>query len=303
MDNPYHLFEKGKHMITIRNRDTNIARTRRFFNEKQLNKILQNQQPNEDIYIQKYGDLVQVLIFDFDAEGNIEEALIDAERCFNYFNRNGANAVLVKSGNKGYHLYVQIQPFSFSSEKWNITEKCENYWFRFLIQGLLREFDWDLPTLDKTNTSAGLNGNIRVVGSVHPKTNEQCKVIMGKFKEFQDPVPILDEALKWSWERVKTMEEFNLKKKNQRSKQLRFDNGFDPLSVDLRDVFRRLTDVKEYASGYCFANCLWHNDTNPSLLITSKFYSCGSCGAKGNIYTLKEEGLVDWDYTGKLEVK
>ena len=37
-------------------------------------------------------------------------------------------------------------------------------------------------TLDNVNFSAGLNGNIRLINSTHPKTGEKCEIIDGELE-------------------------------------------------------------------------------------------------------------------------
>ena len=53
--------------------------------------------------------------------------------------------------------------------------------------------------------------------------------------------------------------------------------------------------VKRYGN-YVMMQCPFHNDNNPSLVVTKEYYYCKGCGEKGNWWTLKSKGVVDFDY-------
>ena len=76
--------------------------------------------------------------------------------------------------------------------------------------------------------------------------------------------------------------------------------GNDPILVnDLRDVFREITgDIKLYPKGYGYCCCPVHGDEHPSLLVTKEWFSCSACDFKGNIWKLKQMGLVEFDNNG-----
>ena len=74
----------------------------------------------------------------------------------------------------------------------------------------------------------------------------------------------------------------------------------EPIEVnDLREVFKDiLGEVKIYPKGYAYAWCPEHDDHSPSLLITKEWFSCSSCNFKGNIFTLKKLGYVEFGRDG-----
>ena len=77
--------------------------------------------------------------------------------------------------------------------------------------------------------------------------------------------------------------------------------GVDPIANnDLRDLMPSLfgEEAKIYPKGYAFMKCPFHNDSSPSLLLTKSYYSCASCGAKGNVFTLKKLGYVEFGLDG-----
>lgn len=301
----YEIFEKGGHRITIRSREGRFPKTHRFFNEKQLKKILDAQLPDEDIYIEKYpkSRLVQVIILDLDSEDDIELAHADATRLKNYMTRNGHNTVIVESGSKGYHVYIQIPPFLFKNadlREWNDFDY--SLLFNQLIYRMLEGLKKEITTLDEINFKAGLNGNIRVIGSTHPKTGRRCRIIDGEFIPIQEPTSLFDTAIKRAYNDVEIFIENSIKKKKQQ--KVKLVGGVDPIEAyDLREVFERLTgEVKVYPSGYAYCRCPFHSpDKNPSMLVTENFYSCSACEEKGNIWTLRKKGLVSFTDDGELE--
>lgn len=289
----YNWLTPGQHMITIRNRETGYAKQCRYWNEETISKVLAQQKPCEDIYIQKYpkSRLVETIILDFDSE-DLDEAYKDVNRMRNYLKLNGHNCVIVKSGSKGFHLYVQIAPFLFkdtSIRKINNWSSYFNAFVCFLIHDGVNAY----KTLDKVNFSAGLNGNIRLIGSIHPKTSEKCEIIEGEFKDYQEPTIIQDEAQRKACHKLIIKEE----DRKRILKTTKVD-GEDPIkNNDLREIIPQITGnpVKHYPKGYAYTNCFEHSDNHPSLLITKEWYSCSGCGAKGNIWTLKKKGLVEFD--------
>lgn len=297
----YNWLTNGKHIITIRNRETNRARQVRYWNGKIIDKVLSEQKPSEDVYITKYPStcLVSTIILDFDSDEDISLAFKDVKRMRNYLAREGHNCVIVESGSKGYHLYVQIAPFLFKDtdmRKINDWMSFFNAFVCFLIHDGKRT---EYPTLDAVNFSAGLNGNIRLINSTHPKTQNKCRIIDGEFVEYQIPTEVQDSAQRVAYQKVKVIEE---DKKNI-IKKTRVE-GNDPIeSNDLREVFRSIVgDIKLYPRGYAYCRCPEHGDNNPSLLVTKNWFSCSAdCGFKGNVFTLKKMGYVTFDDRGRVK--
>lgn len=290
----YRWLKNGQHMITIRNRETGFAKQNRYWNEDVISKVLAQQGSSEDIYINKYPKncLVETIILDFDSE-NIEEAYQDINRMRNYLTLNGHNCVIVRSGSKGYHLYIQIAPFLFKDTDIRKIDNWNSYFNAFVCFLIHDGSNSFYPSLDKVNFSAGLNGNIRLIGSIHPKTSEKCEIIEGEFIDNQLITDIQDEAQK------KACHKLIIKKEDRKRilKQTKVD-GDDPIANnDLREIIPKITGnlVKIYPKGYAYTNCFEHSDNHPSLLVTKEWYSCSGCGAKGNIWTLKKKGLVEFD--------
>ena len=295
----YEFLTPNEHIITIRNRDTGVAVQKRYWNNNVISKILENQLPNEDIYISKYpkNRLIDTIILDFDSE-DVKEAYKDVKKMSNYLRIHGLNTVIVKSGSKGYHAYIEIAPFLFNDT--NIRKISDwNGYFNAFVCFLIHDGESYYPTLDNVNFSAGLNGNIRLIGSIHPKTGERCEIIEGEFLKEYKVTQIQDSAQRTAYAKMEI-------KKEDRERQLKSTkviDGTDPITNnDLRDVFKELTgDIKIYPKGYGYCKCISHNDRNPSLLVTKEWFSCSSCGFKGNIYTLKKMGLVEFDSNGVVK--
>lgn len=304
----YEFLTEGEHMITIRNRDSGRARRVRYWNMNSIRKVLSNQRSNEDVFINKYpkNHLIQFLILDFDSKDNKDLVVDETTRLRNQLVRQGHNVVIVDSTNKGYHMYIQIAPVLFKDNgNWHMNDWSvffRNFQDYFLRRSKVSEELVEFMTLDPVNSRAGLNGNIRLLNSIHPSTGEKVHIIDGSFKEIQEPTRFQDKCMRVVYHLDEILEERE-KYRVQQMKTAVVD-GNDPIeNNDLRDIFDRLVGgVKHYSKGYAYCCCPFHNDTNPSLLITKDFYSCGSCGAKGNIWTLKKKGLVTFDYDGKVKL-
>ena len=78
--------------------------------------------------------------------------------------------------------------------------------------------------------------------------------------------------------------------------------GIDPCKEnDLREIFPAIfnEDVVEY-SDYVMMCCPFHQEKHPSLRISKEWFKCYACGEKGNIWTLKKKGLVEFGLNGEV---
>lgn len=295
----YSFLTPREHIITVRDRDTGFARQHRYWNDAVIKKVLKEQKPSEDIYVTKYpkSRLIDTIILDFDSE-DIDEAYNDVCKLRNYLKIHNLNTVIVKSGSKGYHAYIEIAPFLFNDT--NIRKvKDWNSYFNAFVCFLIHDGSSYYPTLDQVNFSAGLNGNIRLIGSKHPKTGETCEIIDGEFLKEYRVTELQDSAQRTAYAKLEIKEE---DKRQQLQKTTVFD-GDNPIEVnDLREVFRELTgDIRIYPKGYGYCCCPAHNDSHPSLLVTKEWFSCSSCNFKGNVFTLKKLGYVDFGKDGVVK--
>lgn len=292
------LFQPKEHFLTVRHRDGKPPSRRKLFNGKQLKKAVRHQEPNTDLYVTKYASSMAVytIILDFDSTDK-EEAYRDVLTLHKYLQTKGIKSVIVDSTNKGYHIYIQIKPVGFQ------LFDDPNLMFTIFVEHLIYNQHFRFATLDEANMKASLKGNIRVIGSVHPVTNEKVEIVKGKF------VPFLDDELYDTY--ISKMSSYqdicyqnalrDYKETQQMKKQIKQSNieysmsssaEFDPLKLDLREVFKEvfsLDKVRE-SGGNLWCCCPFHNDSNPSFLVTEDFYVCKSCGAKGNAWTLIKEG-------------
>lgn len=295
----YSWLKKGKHIITVRDRSgARFPHQHKYWNQKVIEKVLKEQKGTDDVYITKYPSdkLVETIILDFDSKEDIELAYKDVSRMRNYLGKNGHNCVIVESGSKGYHLYIQIAPFLFKDTELRNGIDWGSF-FNAFVCFLIHDSSATYQTLDKTNFNAGLNGNIRLVGSIHPVTGKTCRIIEGSFKEEQLPTRIQDEAQKKAFLKCEIDEEEKQKKLNKTT----LVGGNDPIANnDLRDVFESITgEMKLYPKGYGYCSCPVHGiDSHFSLLVTKEWFSCSACDFKGNIWTLKKLGYVKFDENG-----
>ena len=296
----YSWIKEKEHIITIRDRATGWARQKRVWNHKVIEQVLEQQKDSEDVYITKYpkSRLVDTVILDFDDKDDPSKAYRDAKRVRNYLEINGLNSVIVESGSKGNHLYIQIAPFLFKDTKLRNGLNWNSF-FNAFVCFLIHDSSSTYETLDRTNFSAGLNGNIRLIGSKHPSTGKTCRIIEGEFKDSYVITRLQDEANKKAYLKCEIVEEI---KQRQLKKTKVVDDGDPKANNDLRDVFRQLTgDMKLYPKGYGYCSCPVHGaDTHFSLLVTKEWFSCSACDFKGNIYTLKKMGLVEFDENGAV---
>lgn len=298
----YDWLTPRQHIITVRDRETSFAKQFRYWNDAVIKKVLAEQNDTSDVYITKYpsSKLVSTIILDFDST-DIKEAYKEVNRMRNYLEMNGHNCVIVESGSKGYHLYIQIAPFLFKDTELRNGINWRSF-FNAFVCFLIHDGHATYETLDKVNFSAGLNGNIRLIQSKHPKTHKVCKIIEGSFISDQGITKIQDEAQKKAFLKCEIVEE----DKKQKLKRTKVIHGNDPIaSNDLRDVFRELTgDMKLYPKGYGYCSCPVHGtDSHFSLLVTKEWFSCSACDFKGNIWTLRKMKFVDFDDKGRYRIR
>lgn len=301
------IFDRKHHYLTTPQR----RYKRLCYGNEHIRKTIKNQKDTEDLFITKYSDdnVVLCVILDFDDKDNPKKAWKDAKILKRLTGRNGLNTVIVRSGSKGYHTYTQIPPLCFRSD---VPGLDHHLWFDKFVDKVtnhrLKSKHYVYETLDDTNTSAGLKGNIRVIGSIHPKTKNRCEIIEGEFKEMVVP----DEHNRFAWEAFnetkKAAEEsvkYHTKKMEEKARQLKRENKHNSTPEhDLRTLMPSIYGGKTKTfSDYIMMQCPFHNDNNPSMKVKKEFYYCLGCGATGNWWTLKKLGVVDFDYIRVGKVK
>lgn len=295
----YEFLTPKEHFIVVRNRETGYRKKHRLWNMNVIRKILKDQKPSEDVFVSKYptSHLINWLILDFDSDDR-NKAFVEASRMKNFFDEEGHNTVLVDSTNKGYHLYVQIAPFLFKDEGNRVMNDWKLYFTKFVEYMVDRSSRKEYQTLDYRNASAGLGGNIRLIGSIHPSTQKRVEILEGSFDTEQIPTWLQDKAQRVAYNFCEIADDIAERRVNKVTKTV---YGVDPIeNNDLRELMPSIfgEEAKMYPKGYAFMRCPFHNDSSPSLLLTHSYYSCASCGAKGNIFTLKKLGYVEFDIYG-----
>ena len=298
------IFEDKQHYLTTVYRDRKRnARRVRIKSVDQLERLVENQPVNSDLYITKYGKdgVVWNIILDFDSEDDKELAWNDCLTISKFLERKGIDCVIVDSTNKGYHLYVQIPPTNF---KVFFDEPIEetSLFFKYYVIELLNLDSFKLKSLDEVNFNASLDGNIRVITSIHPKTNQVVYIKQGKFHNIHENLDYYEKAMHYhdkiirnAFSKYKEALEEIETKRLQYADRLKTED--DLLNLDLRDVFQNifsLQKVRKYGNTI-WCCCPFHNDENPSFCITPTHYFCSSssCNEKGNIFTLLKKGLVE----------
>ena len=183
-----------------------------------------------------------------------------------------------------------------------------NLLFNLYCEKILGDGKVQLPTLDEINSKAGLNGNIRLLYSIHPVSGKQCKPIKGEFLDLDDqeiskeymlnsgqyPYDCYGDA-KLQYKILEEHEERIKQESLKRAEEYKLKGFGDPIKEnDLRIEIPRIYGgtVKDHGE-YIMVNCFEHNDSNPSMVVTKEYYYCKSCGAKGNIWSLIKKGDVE----------
>ena len=270
--------------------------------------VLREQRSGDDVFITKYGDdeTVNTIILDFDGADHKDEVYKEVLTIHHFLKHKGLNSVIVSSTNKGYHFYIQVPSVCFNEEAVHLARAERNKLFVLFTKNLIHQQYFKFKSLDATNTNAGLGGNIRLLGSVHPKTHEIVHIVLGEFLDLSDEDvksryydkcshyvrTVYNSTLKQYQIRNELQEE-----KILRNKRKRLNNGKgwrDPIKEnDLRELLPQLYGgkVKSYG-GYIFMQCPWHTDRQPSCKVTKEWFYCTGCGKKGNIWTLIKEGEI-----------
>lgn len=298
------IFEPKEHYLTTvyRNGRRN-ARRIRVKSTEQLERLVDMQPKDTDLYITKYAkdDIVWNIILDFDSEEDKHMAYYDSLTLRKFLERKGINVVIVDSTNKGNHCYIEIPPTNF---RFFGDEPIEepSLFFKYYIKELCQIDEFKYKTLDEVNFNASLDGNIRVINSVHPKTGQVVYIKQGKFHDINENLDYYEGAMHYHTQVVRVAyAKYCEQLEEIETKRLQYQNRLktedDLLSLDLRDVFQSifsLQKVRKYGNTI-WCCCPFHNDENPSFCITPSHFFCtsSSCNKKGNIFTLIKEGLVE----------
>ena len=292
------IFEPKEHYITI----PQIPSKKLFINNRLLGKLLDKQEDDWDIYITKYpkSHCVSCIILDLDDKENPDNAFREGRMMRRYLQRKGLNTVLVQSGRKGVHCYIQIPCHNFVGGELAHADAEPNTWFKQYIKYLIGLYDGKCyQTLDEINFSAGLGGNIRLIGSSHPR-GSTCEIIEGEFIE--NVVPN-----EWDWECFLNAKSYAEDEVTEFAKHNDVNiEGSDLIAEnDLRDIIPEIFGLtpKKYSKGYCYAKCPFHHDTHESFFFDKERYSCNACGEKGNIWTLVKRGYVKLDDSVRVKKK
>ena len=289
------LFRTHMNYITIRDRKhPENTRKTLLLNPQQLERIISNQRPDTDIYINKYPSdkLIDTLILDFDSADDLQCALDDVSKCALLVeDEHHLDTAIVESGSKGYHLYIRIPLTDFKGYgKPSVTKNIFNKFIENIIGGAD-----EYRTLDKINFSSGLKGNIRVVGSIHPTTGNECRLLEDYNNwelNHEYTTRCLSSAVEYAF-----VKEEERKSKLASIKTLPVEYGNDYIrDNDLRELLPRLFggDIRHF-SHYSMMRCPFHDDNHPSLMVCKEWFKCKGCGVKGNIWYLIKHGYLDRD--------
>ena len=295
-------YYSDQHNITSLCGTIRVSHPRRYLIRKNndILKELQNQTIYDDLFITKYpkDETIETVILDFDGKDK-EKVWHEVLTIHNFLQYKGVNSVIVSSTNKGYHLYIQTNKVRFNKEALGLERKERNKVFTLFTENLISQKHFRFQSLDETNTHAGLGGNIRLIGSIHPKTCEKVHIEKGEFRTdkenyFKECSHYVDTMYNTSIKEYQVQQELTARRVQEdlRKRRKKYDNHFkDPiLENDLRILIPQHYGgtVKKY-DGYIFMQCPFHVDRTPSLKVTKEWFYCTACGKKGNIWTLIKE--------------
>lgn len=225
-----------------------------------------------NVYVKKYQNItnIRTIILDFDNNNAYEDvynasALLEKHKIMN---------LVVNSTNKGYHIYILLpKPLNFCLTP---NKNMNNELFTRFIINLIGDYE----SLDKANW--GLYSNIRLLGSVHPKTGKILRVeyayapfvyedtLKVKPEYYMEKNHYFYDSFVKSLSYLENMDKINNIIKT-RSRKVSYTNN----AIDLRELF----DGKSYDGGrskWCV--CPWHNDNHASLHVYEKIAFCSVCG-------------------------
>lgn len=284
------IFRRKQHYITI----PQLKQRKLFVSNKLLYRLLNKQADDWDIYITKYpkDHCISNIILDFDDKENPENALKDAGKLRKYLNRKGLNTVIVQSGRKGYHTYTQVPCHNFVGGELAHVNAEVNTFFKQYIKCLIGLYDGkEYLTLDEINFGSGLGGNIRLIGSFHPR-GTKCEIAYGEF--LTDPIELNEH----DWDCFLTAKQYAEDKVTElaEAKQINIDSHDLIANNDLQEIFEDIfgLTLKRY-NGYSYACCPFHDDSHPSMFVDKEKFCCNSCGTRGNVFTLIKLGYLKLD--------
>ena len=284
------IFRKKQHYVTI----PQIPSRKLFVNNRLLNRLVAKQEPDWDIYITKYpkDHCVSCIILDFDDKDNPENAFKDGRKLKKFLHRKGLNTVIVQSGRKGVHCYIQVPCHNFVGGELAHADAEPNTWFKQYIKNLIGIYDDRCySTLDDINFSAGLSGNIRLIGSTHPR-GTVCEIVDGEFLPDVEPNA-------WDWQCFSDAKSYAEDDVTEFAEVTEVNiEGIDLINDnDLREVIPEVFGLnpKRYSKGYMYGKCPFHNDDHESFFFDKEKYRCNACGERGNIWTLIKKGYVKLD--------
>lgn len=305
------IFHNTEHYITLNDRGSDYAYRFKYSHDFQLLRRINKQMVNSDFYITKYpiNRVIDTIILDFD-HSKRSVAYQDVKHAMKHLKKNGLSCMVVDSTNKGFHLYIRFQPYSFNNNTILldfIKDKPEldvisldnparmRDLFVYFQKNLIGYYDYDYKSLDEQNLNAGLGGIIRVPFSIHPGTNKRCEVKINNLKTLQLPTKFQWKSYIIANEMVKEdlfKEALQIRKyekgKVDGTKDIVKDN-------DLRTIFPSIFggDVRKY-SDYIYMQCPFHNDKHPSCCVKKEYFYCTSCNTMGNIWYLIKNGYLEY---------
>ena len=151
-------------------------------------------------------------------------------------------------------------------------------------------------------------GIARVAPLDKDRVIEQVHIVDGAFVDFVEPSDFEWDCLQRSYafaESQPLVDEANRKARLRILREKKQDGQEMIDQHDLRVIMPEIFggEVKTFKKGYIMMQCPFHSDSVPSCYVDKEKYFCKSCHAKGNWWSLKRMGYVDFPKKEFIRVK
>lgn len=219
--------------------------------------------PLINTYIEKYPNesAIDKLVLDFDMDDAGDKSIVGnyVMKLSNYLKELKISHFIEDSTNKGYHVFIFLgKDYNFNINK---RFKYNNKMFKAFVYNLLGDYT---EFLDDVNV--GMKTNIRMLGSVHPKTGKCVSPVLMKDYNYNSH-PFIEECYYNAMDSVP-----EIKYHGHWKEVVDYKGGF----IDLRTL--PWDNVKRASNNSIWCCCPWHDDKSPSLRVYEKSAFCMKCG-------------------------
>lgn len=261
----FSLYDEGS-MVRFINVVNNKTVSKQFTKDDYFIKLFKKMNKNINYlntYIEKYPNEKEINKIYLDFDGNPEQVKYDVIRVVNKLREKNIGYFVENSTNKGLHLILFLDKnYNF---KFHNQFRYNNKMFKIFIFNLI---GGDYTTLDKVNM--GMKTNIRMIFSIHPKTN--CQVLP---VDYYNPKEINNKYINKCYIEAKNSIP-EIKYKGE-WKKININDSYKSPLIDLRELS---WDVVYDDGRRKWCRCPFHNDKHASLVV---YEAAAYCMVDGKI--------------------